>query len=88
MKALVRRLLGRPRRQPTTATAPTVPYDRRCPPRPRRPPYVPPHLDSPGPLVRPYLTAHEQRARRRELVLALMGQDGPGPYVIHGIEVA
>ncbi|MFE9440692.1 hypothetical protein ACFYO2_17100 [Streptomyces sp. NPDC006602] len=38
--------------------------------------------------VRPYLTAHEQRLRRRELVLASLGQDMPGPYWIHGLEVA
>ncbi|MER6995255.1 hypothetical protein [Streptomyces sp. NPDC000410] len=41
-----------------------------------------------GKLVRPYLTAHEQRARRRELVLATLGLDAPGPYWIHGLEVA
>ncbi|MFJ1972792.1 hypothetical protein ACIO93_29410 [Streptomyces sp. NPDC087903] len=38
--------------------------------------------------VRPYLTAHEQRQRRRELALAAMGQDTRGPYWIHGLEVA
>ncbi|MGY6024240.1 hypothetical protein [Streptomyces spinosirectus] len=38
--------------------------------------------------VRPYLTAHEQRQRRRELALAAMGLDMPGPYWIHGTEVA
>ncbi|MEV0115097.1 hypothetical protein AB0H77_17880 [Streptomyces sp. NPDC050844] len=38
--------------------------------------------------VRPYLTAHEQRSRRRELVLATLGLDAPGPYWIHGVEVA
>ncbi|MFF4571314.1 hypothetical protein [Streptomyces sp. NPDC001410] len=38
--------------------------------------------------VRPYLTAHEQRQRRRELALATLGQDMPGPYWIHGLEVA
>ncbi|MGW5868965.1 hypothetical protein ACWFRJ_43255 [Streptomyces sp. NPDC055239] len=41
-----------------------------------------------SPLVRPYLTAHEQRRRRRELVLATLGLDAPGPYWIHGMEVA
>ncbi|MGW1745072.1 hypothetical protein ACWCRD_05525 [Streptomyces sp. NPDC002092] len=38
--------------------------------------------------VRPYLIAHEQRQRRRELALAAMGLDMPGPYWIHGLEVA
>lgn len=33
--------------------------------------------------VRPYLIAHEQRMRRRALVLALDGID-VGPWVIHG----
>lgn len=39
-------------------------------------------------LVRPYLTAHDQRTRRRELALATLGLDTPGPYWIHGVEVA
>jgi hypothetical protein len=47
-----------------------------------------------GPLVRPYLVAHEkhreearrQRARRRTLWLAVHGID-LGPRVIHGMEV-
>lgn len=39
-------------------------------------------------LVRPYLTAHEQRSRRRELALATLGLDAPGPCWIHGMEVA
>ncbi|MCI3240580.1 MULTISPECIES: hypothetical protein [Streptomyces] len=38
--------------------------------------------------VRPYLIAHEQRLRRRELALAALGLDMPGPYWIHGTEVA
>ncbi|QFQ98861.1 hypothetical protein F9278_24895 [Streptomyces phaeolivaceus] len=38
--------------------------------------------------VRPYLAAHEQRLRRRELAMAGMGLDMPGPYWIHGVEVA
>nr|WSY54019.1 hypothetical protein OG999_30475 [Streptomyces sp. NBC_00886] len=38
--------------------------------------------------VRPYLTAHEQRQRRRELAMATLGLDMPGPYWIHGTEVA
>jgi hypothetical protein len=38
--------------------------------------------------VRPYLIAHEQRQRRCELAMATLGQDMPGPYWIHGLEVA
>jgi hypothetical protein len=38
--------------------------------------------------VRPYLTAHEQRLRRRELAMATLGLDMPGPYWIHGTAVA
>jgi hypothetical protein len=38
--------------------------------------------------VRPCVTAHEQRERRRELALAALGLDTPGPYWIHGLEVA
>ena len=44
--------------------------------------------------VRPYLTAHELRLRRRELAMAIrglglgLGLDTPGPYWTHGTEVA
>ena len=38
--------------------------------------------------VRPYLAAHEQRLRRRELAMATLGLDMPGPSWIHGVEVA
>lgn len=38
--------------------------------------------------VRPYLVVHEQRQRRRELAMAALGLDIPGPYWIHGVEVA
>ncbi|MGW0825484.1 hypothetical protein [Streptomyces sp. NPDC002845] len=38
--------------------------------------------------VRPYVAAHEQRQRRRELALAALGLDLPGSYWIHGAEVA
>ncbi|UUU23007.1 hypothetical protein [Streptomyces sp. DSM 40750] len=38
--------------------------------------------------VRPYVTAYEQRQRRRELALLAAGLDVPGPYWIHGTEVA
>ncbi|MFG2532649.1 hypothetical protein [Streptomyces sp. NPDC048516] len=42
-----------------------------------------PVLDGPSPLVRPYLLAYEQHARRAALALALDGID-VGPWVIHG----
>ncbi|MFE3887485.1 hypothetical protein ACFXPQ_32040 [Streptomyces lydicus] len=42
-----------------------------------------PVLDGPGPLVRPYLLAYEQCARRAALALALDGID-VGPWAIHG----
>ncbi|WP_330289006.1 hypothetical protein [Streptomyces sp. NBC_00576] len=38
--------------------------------------------------VRPYLTAHEQRLRRRELAMTTLRLDMPGPYWFHGTEVA
>ncbi|WP_149826875.1 hypothetical protein [Streptomyces tailanensis] len=38
--------------------------------------------------VRPYVTVHEQRQRRRELAMATMGLDMPGSCWIHGVEVA
>ncbi|MFD4262886.1 hypothetical protein ACFWR9_36065 [Streptomyces sp. NPDC058534] len=38
--------------------------------------------------VRPYVVAAEQATRRQELEPAALGLDGPGPYVIHGVEVA
>ncbi|MFI1728844.1 hypothetical protein ACH40E_06300 [Streptomyces acidicola] len=38
--------------------------------------------------VRPYLVVHEQRQRRRELAMAASGLDMPGPYRVHGAEVA
>ncbi|GAA3789637.1 hypothetical protein ACFS5L_39960 [Streptomyces phyllanthi] len=56
------------------------------PPRPWHRPELP--LDGAASrMVRPYVVAVEQAARRRELVLAELGFDGPGPYVIHGVEV-
>ena len=68
------------------------------PPRPTAAAPLPPHrspygLDTPLDAtatrpVRPYLAAHEQRQRRRELALAALGQDPAGPYWIHGLEVA
>ncbi|WP_310728593.1 hypothetical protein [Streptomyces sp. N2A] len=41
-----------------------------------------------SPLVRPYLVAHEQRERRKALLLTTFGVDASGPYWIHGVEVA
>ncbi|GGZ81047.1 hypothetical protein ACFOOM_16070 [Streptomyces echinoruber] len=59
-------------------------------PRPRTAPTGDPLLDDPGPLVRPYLLAHERRRRQQErraaLALALAGVD-VGPWVIHGHHV-
>ncbi|MET7859493.1 hypothetical protein ABZS81_20155 [Streptomyces sp. NPDC005318] len=62
-------------------------------PAPPPPPHRPHTLDAPldgnaSALVRPYLTAHEQRQRRRALFLATIGLDDEGPYRIHGMEVA
>ncbi|MER6011820.1 hypothetical protein [Streptomyces bluensis] len=53
-----------------------------------------PVVDGASPLVRPYLTAHEQQDRCRELAFMLLWQDCPGSYVNHvrhvsqGAEVA
>ncbi|MDW4910011.1 hypothetical protein RB628_32955 [Streptomyces sp. ADMS] len=79
-------------------TRPPVPLVPTSPPAVRttlpthRSPYG---LDAHAPLdgtatrsVRPYLTAHEQRLRRRELAMSTLGLDMPGPYWIHGMEVA
>jgi hypothetical protein len=38
--------------------------------------------------VRPYLVAHEQHQRRRELAMATLRLDMPGPYRNEGTEVA
>ncbi|WP_326581947.1 hypothetical protein OG889_24750 [Streptomyces sp. NBC_00481] len=38
--------------------------------------------------VRPYVAAHEQWQRHREVVMAAMGFDVPGPYWIRETEVA
>ncbi|MDF6044307.1 hypothetical protein LRD69_19635 [Streptomyces sp. JH14] len=60
-----------------------------APPPPHRPHPLDAPLDgSASALVRPYLTAHEQRQRRRALFLATIGLDDEGPYWIHGMEVA
>jgi hypothetical protein len=78
------------RRRPRPALAISQP-----PPATPLPPHRSPYSLDNTPLdpttnrsVRPYLTAHEQRQRRRELVLAGLGQDMSGPYWIHGLEVA
>jgi hypothetical protein len=39
--------------------------------------------DAAGPLVRPYLLAHEQQERRTALAFAFDGIDA-GPTIIHG----
>ena len=80
------------RTHPAFLFAPTGP----TPARPTLPAHRSPYgLDADAPLdgtatrsVRPYLTAHEQRLRRRELAMATLGLDMPGPYWIHGMEVA
>ncbi|MGW0845549.1 hypothetical protein ACWD26_36530 [Streptomyces sp. NPDC002787] len=86
---------GRHRR--TTHHHPTHPTAPLAPPAPsplptHRSPYG---LDVDTPLdgaatvaVRPYVTADEQRHRHRELAMAALGLDMPGPYWIHGMEVA
>ncbi|WP_051798761.1 hypothetical protein [Streptomyces sp. NRRL S-337] len=58
------------------------------PRRPHRPEIETPLDGDASPLVRPYLVAHEQRERRKALLLATLGVDAPGPYWIHGVEVA
>ncbi|MGW7068091.1 hypothetical protein ACWGII_20390 [Streptomyces sp. NPDC054855] len=84
------RLLLIPHHPAPTATAPAPPH-----PEPFATPRSRYGLDALLPLageatrlVRPYLTAHEQQSRRRELVLATLGLDTPGPYWIHGMEIA
>lgn len=62
---------------------------------PRLPPHRSRYAQDDAPLdasavrsVRPYLIAHEQRQRQRELAIAALGQDLPGLYCIHGLEMA
>ncbi|MEW2117312.1 hypothetical protein AB0945_19390 [Streptomyces sp. NPDC005474] len=82
------------RTSPTTLLAPTTPP--RATPRATLPTHRSPYGPDAGARidgtatksVRPYLTAHEQRLRRRELAMATLGLDMPGPYWIHGMEVA
>ncbi|WP_405771365.1 hypothetical protein [Streptomyces sp. NBC_01538] len=80
------------RTHPTALLASTSPPPARTTLPAHRSPYG---LDADAPLdgtatrsVRPYLTAHEQRLRRRELAMATLGLDTPGPYWTHGTEVA
>ncbi|WP_330289013.1 hypothetical protein [Streptomyces sp. NBC_00576] len=80
------------RTHPTTPLTPTSPPPARTPLPTHRSPYS---LDAGTRIdgtttrsVRPYLTAHEQRLRHRELATATLGIDVPGPYWIHGTEVA
>lgn len=76
---------ARPRRP-----APAAPCPGQAPlPAPRSPYGLDTPLDGAATVaVRPYLAAHEQRQRRRELAMAALGLDMPGPYWIHGLEVA
>ncbi|MBL1094762.1 hypothetical protein JK360_36630 [Streptomyces sp. 9-7] len=74
----------RPQGRHRAVPAPRVPVHR----RPRRPVIETPIDGDASPLVRPYLVAHEQRERREALLLATFGVDAPGPYWIHGVEVA
>jgi hypothetical protein len=77
--------------RPAQQAAPVVPLRPRATTLPaRRSPYgLDTPLDGTATLaVRPYVTAHEQRERRHELALAALGLDMPGPYWIHGLEVA
>ncbi|MGW3653464.1 hypothetical protein [Streptomyces sp. NPDC000878] len=80
------------RTPPPVLLTPPAPPPSRTPLPAHRSPYG---LDADTPLdgtatrsVRPYLTAHEQRQRRRELAMATLRLDMPGPYWIHGVEVA
>lgn len=80
------------RTPPPTLLTPTTPPPVRAALPAHRSPYGP---DANAPLdgtatrsVRPYLAAHEQRLRRRESAMATLGLDMPGPYWIHGTEVA
>ncbi|MBC9728033.1 hypothetical protein [Streptomyces sp. TRM68367] len=82
---------GKSRPQPSAPVLPVGLPHRAIPPLPPHSPYAQDNapLDATATRsVRPYLTAHEQRQHRRELALAALGQDMPGPYWIHGLEVA
>ncbi|GGX15988.1 hypothetical protein GCM10010383_52470 [Streptomyces lomondensis] len=103
MTDLIRRLLAwaslllmgpasTPRPRPSSAPSPYGPPRNLTPPLP---PHRSPYTRDDTPLdvtairpVRPYLIAHEQRQHRRELAVATLGQHMPGPYVMHGLEVA
>ncbi|MGW0822157.1 hypothetical protein [Streptomyces sp. NPDC002845] len=87
---------GAHRRVTHHRTHPAAPPSATSPPpaRPALPAHRSPYgLDTPldgtaTVAIRPYVTAHEQRQRRRELAMAAMGLDMPGPCWIHGMEVA
>ncbi|MGW2521797.1 hypothetical protein ACWC09_33230 [Streptomyces sp. NPDC001617] len=82
-------LLLIPRRTEHAPQPPAPPLALSPLPTHRSPYGLPTPLDGTATIaVRPYLTAHEQRQRRRELALATLGLDMPGPYWIHGVEVA
>ncbi|MER7403130.1 hypothetical protein ABT373_11735 [Streptomyces sp. NPDC000070] len=81
-----------PRHRPPTPTLLIAPPQHLTPPLPpHRSPYtsddIPLDITAIRP-VRPYLIAHEQHQRRRDLAMATLGQDMPGPYWIHGLEAA
>lgn len=85
-------LLFPPGKEPVRAPVPPVvawPIQPMTLPRHRSPYGLDTPLDATAAkAVRPYLIAHEQQEWRRELALAALGQDMPGPYWIHGLEVA
>jgi hypothetical protein len=98
---LIRRLLAwvgllapPPRRRCATAhalrTMPAAPFPQWAPLPAHRSPYgLDALLDGASTVtVRPYLAAHEQRQRRRELTMASSRPDLPGSYRIERTEVA
>lgn len=84
------RPLAHHRTHPIAPVVPTTPPLRRAELPAHRSPYGldTPHDGTTTVAVRPYVTAHEQRQRRRELAMAALGLDTPGPYWIHGMDVA
>ncbi|GAA2105328.1 hypothetical protein GCM10009801_81640 [Streptomyces albiaxialis] len=73
------------RRRPAHAQAPRIPHQRTLPAH--RAQHSAPFVDGDAsPLVRPYLTVHEQQERRTALALALDGID-VGPWIIHGVPI-
>ncbi|MGI5196354.1 hypothetical protein ACQEVY_22345 [Streptomyces sp. CA-288835] len=84
------RRVARRRPHPTAPEVPTAPPLARAELPTHRSPYGldTPHDGTATVAVRPYVTAHEKRQRRRELAMAALGLDTPGPYWIHGMDVA